>query len=127
MTDSPVTTENSAAKEAKRPYGWLSLSIAAIFGLFYAYDVWEAVGNLITVPENYYNKFGLEAHTPWILLILPMVVAMVAYGLVLLLGLKRNVGERALLLLTGIAVSNGLTLAALALNSVILNDLLHRI
>lgn len=130
MTESEVAPEKKApekkAPEPKRGYGWLSMTIAAGFGLFYAYDVWEAVGNLIGVPKVY-DGLGLTAQTPWILLVAALIIPIVVYGLVLLLGLRRNAGERAILLLTGLAVSNALALATVATNSLIFSDLLHRI
>lgn len=125
MTENEVTPEVSKT-DNKRRYGWLSLTIAAVFGLFYAYDVWEAVGNLIGVPKVY-DGLGLTAQTPWILLVAALIIPIVVYGLVLLLGLRRNAGERAILLLTGLAVSNALALATVATNSLIFSDLLHRI
>ena len=125
MTESEVTPEVSKT-DNKRSYGWLSLTIAAVFGLFYAYDVWEAVGNLIGVPKVY-DGLGLTAQTPWVLLFAALIIPVIVYGLVLLLGLRRNVGEHALLLLTGLAVSNALALATVAANSLIFSDLLHRI
>lgn len=120
-TTAPVTPKPTHPK-----YGWLSLTIAAIFGLFYAYDVWEAVGNLIGVPKIY-DGFGLTAQTPWVLLIAALVIPMIVYGVALLVGLRRNVGERALVLLTGLAVSNALALGTIGANSLIFSDLLHRI
>ena len=125
MTESEVTPEVSKT-DNKRRYGWLSLTIGAVFGLFYAYDVWEAVGNLIGVPKIY-DGLGLTAQTPWVFLVAALIIPLVVYGLVLLLGLRRNAGERTLLLLTGLAVSNALALATGATNSLIFSDLLHRI
>ena len=110
----------------RRSYGWLSFTIAAIFGLFYAYDAWEAVGNLIDAPKIY-AALGLEAQTPWILFIAALLVPLLTYGLALLLGIRRRVGERALLLLAGLAASNALALGAIAENSRLFSELIHRI
>lgn len=123
-------SEHLAIPEMRKPtppkYGWLSLTIAAIFGLFYAYDVWEAVGNLIGVPKVY-DALGLTAQTPWLLLVAALAIPIVVYGAALLVGLRRNVGERAMVLLTGLAVSNACALGTIGANSLIFSDLLHRI
>lgn len=105
---------------------WLTLTVAALFGLVYAYDVWEAIGNLIGVPAIY-EGLGLTARTPWILLIAALVIPIVTFVAVVLVGRHRNLGEKALLFLLGLAVSNALALGTIGLNSLIFSDLLHRI
>lgn len=126
--DAPTPVEQAIAADdrqsAKGKLGWLSLVIAALFGLFYAYDVWEAIGNLIQVP-GIYEGLGFTASTPWVLLVAALVFPIVVYVVVFLIGLRRNVGEKALLLLTGLAVSNALALATIGLNSMIFSELLH--
>ncbi|TFC29046.1 hypothetical protein E3O53_03990 [Cryobacterium sp. TMT2-18-3] len=47
MTDSPVTTPAAVPSSRRRTPRWLSTGIAILFGLFYAYDIWEGVGNLV--------------------------------------------------------------------------------
>ena len=39
------------AAPARRTPFWLELTLAIVFGLFYAYDAWEAVGNLIGMAQ----------------------------------------------------------------------------
>lgn len=130
MTDSTVPTPVEQAiaaddrQSAKGRLGWLSLVIAALFGLLYAYDVWEAIGNLIGIPEIY-DRLGFAASTPWPLLIAGLFIPVVVCVIAFLIGLRRNLGEKALLLLTGLAVSNGLTLGTIGLNSMIFSELLH--
>lgn len=111
-------------KKPQPRVGTLSLIIAALFGLLYAYDVWEAVGNLIGIP-TIYRSLGAEASIPWWLLIAAIALPVIIYALVFLLGLRRSVGERALLLLLGLAVSSALFLGTIGVNSLIFSDLLH--
>jgi hypothetical protein len=103
--------------------GWVSLAIAALFGLFYAYDVWEAIGNLIGVPESY-QKIGISPSTPWVLLVVALALPLVVYGLAFVIGLRRNLGEKALLFLAGLAITNALGLGAIALEYLIYTELL---
>ena len=54
MTEASVPADEAAAASADDSAGsrsatplWLAVTIAALFGALYAYDVWEAVGNLV--------------------------------------------------------------------------------
>ncbi len=108
------------AKEAQRGrYGWLSLIVAGLFALFYAYDVWEAVGNLISLPQ-FYELSGLDpAGLPWWLLWIGVIVPVVVFVAAFIIGRHRNVGEKAVIFFVGLAVSSGLGLGVIALESII--------
>ena len=86
--------------------------------------MWEAVGNFIGIP-TIYRSLGAEASVPWWLLVTAIALPVVIYAIAFLLGLRRNIGERALLLLAGLAVSSALFLATIGVNSLIFSDLLH--
>ena len=47
MSDAPVTSTPVVTSSRRRTPRWLSTGIAILFGLFYAYDIWEGVGNLV--------------------------------------------------------------------------------
>ena len=104
------------ARESKRGrYGWLSLAVAAIFGLLYAYDVWEAVGNMINLPQ-YYELLGLDpAGIPWWVLVINLLVPVAAFAIAFWVGRRQNLGGRALIFLLGLAVSAALGLGLVAL------------
>ena len=119
-----ITADDRVSRSGR--LGWLSLTLAALFGLFYAYDVWEAVGNLVGVP-HYYEAIGFSASTPWVLLIAALVFPFVIFVVVFLLGIRRNVGEKALLYVTGLAVSNALALSTIGLNSLIFSNIIQRL
>jgi hypothetical protein len=95
-----VTDETSAdsAKRTRPPYGWASIAIAIIFGLLYAYVLWGAIGDLISLPAS------LGSLTPWWLLILAVAVPVVAYVAAFILGFRRSLGARTLFLFIGFAV-----------------------
>lgn len=103
------------ARESKRGrYGWLSLVVAALFGLFYAYDVWEAIGNLFLLPAQL-GQLGLEKYTPWAVLWIGLAVPAIVFAAAIVVGRRRGVLARALILLVGLAVSGGLTMTLLAM------------
>ena len=115
------------AREAKRGrYGWLSLVVAALFGLFYAYDLWEALGNLFNLPVTY-DALGIGDRVPWLLLWTGVLVPPFSFAVAVFLGRRRNVFGKALIFLVGLAVVACLTLAVLALGDALLPAILPAI
>jgi hypothetical protein len=108
------------AREAKRGrYGWLSLIVAAVLGLFYAYDVWEAVGNMINLPA-FYDSIGVGSkHVPWWLLWIGVVIPVIVFLLAFVIGRRRNVGDKAVVFIVGLALAAGLGIGVLALEDVL--------
>ena len=126
MTDS--TAENGSAAEkavaaddraARRGrLGWLSLTVAALFGLFFAYDLWEAIENAIEVPKLYaqLDAVGLPAgDVPWLLIWIGILIPPLAYGGAFLVGLRQNLGGKVLVFLLGLVLVAALSLSVNAL------------
>lgn len=121
MTESPIEDVIADdAREAKRGrYGWLSLVVAALLGLFYAYDVWGAVGNMINLP-TFYDAIGIGSrNVPWWLLWIGVVIPVVIYVLAFVVGRRRNVGAKAVVFIVGLAVAAGLGIGVLAVEDVL--------
>ena len=121
MTDDNVLEDAIADddRQARRGrYGWLSLVVAALFGLFYAYDVWEAIGNLFGVPAEY-SALGIGDRTPWWLLWIGVAIPPVVFLVAVVLGRRHGVLVRALLFLVGLAVVAALTLAVIAVGTAV--------
>ena len=111
--------EDDAKQTQRGRYGWLSLVVAGLFALFYAYDVWEAVGNLISLPQ-FYGLSGLDpAGLPWWLLWIGVTVPVIVFVVAFIIGRHRSIGEKAVIFLVGLAVSSGLGLGVIALESII--------
>jgi hypothetical protein len=99
----PVTT---------RPPGpvWLVAAICVVFGLLYAWDIWEAVGNMVGLNiavgalGTQLSGFG------WAVLIGAILFPAVVYAIAFWLGRKRGAGALALLLLVGLALVAVVTL-----------------
>lgn len=96
MTD--ATT--GAAKNRALPT-WLVVTISVIFGLFYAYFVWNAVGFLAQAAggAQQLNGYG------WFVLLLAVVFPLIAFGVAFAAGWRRTWWQFALVLLTGLCVS----------------------
>jgi hypothetical protein len=106
-----MTTEAAALPEADKPrtrYGWASIAVAIVFGLLNAYVLWNAIGNLVTLPK----EFG--SVTPWWLLILDVAAPVVFYVVAFVLGRRRSVGARAVLFLLALAVVACATVGSIA-------------
>ncbi|MDQ1136966.1 hypothetical protein QE410_001765 [Microbacterium sp. SORGH_AS 1204] len=86
---------------------WLIVTIAGLFGLFYAYVVWSAVALLIQQVNGPLGLNGLG----WFVYILPIVFPLVAFGIAFAVGARRRAGELAIALLAGLTVSAAFWLA----------------
>lgn len=101
-------TQDTEAAPVRTKYGWPSLAVAIVFGVLYAYVLWTAIGNLISLP----TAFG--SFTPWWLLILDVAVPVVAYVVAFLLGRPRSLFIRAVFLFVGLTVLSCATVASIA-------------
>lgn len=109
------------AHQARRGrYGWLSLAVAGLFGLFYAYDLWEAIGNLVNLPL-FYAAYGIDSsHVPWWLLVIGVLIPPVVFGIAFLVGRRHAVLVKALVFLAGLSVVAALSLGVIALGRALL-------
>lgn len=95
------------------------IAVAAIFGVFYAWDLWEAVSTAVELPV-FYEVYGFDvAQLPWWVLVLMIALPPVVFALALWLGRRRRLWQRAVLLLVGLAVVAALTLGLVALEAVL--------
>jgi len=94
-------TDGSTATR-RRPPRWLLLTIAVLFGLFYAYDVWEAVGNLVGLNELAQSLDTQLSAFGWAVLIAGVLLPGVVYAVAYRLGRNRAFGVQALTLLVGL-------------------------
>ena len=125
-----ATPEQASVPEATPAaprYGWVSIAIAAFFGVFFAYDLWEAVSTLLELP-TFYRAFGFDVdQLPWWVLIVMVALPVVGFGVSLWVGRRRSLVERALIFLVGLAVVAGLTLGLIALETILRPALLSGI
>lgn len=120
-SDDPIQAviTDDAVKAKHGRYGWLSIVVATLFGLFYAYDLWEAVSNIVELPSAY-ESAGLHTDAiPWWVLIIGLVIPPVVFGIAVGIGRRQNVGAKAVIFLVGLAVVAGLSLGDIALEQVL--------
>ncbi|PWC08355.1 hypothetical protein [Mycetocola zhujimingii] len=94
---------------------WLATTLAVVFGLFYAYDVWEAVGNVVGISTL---ASGLDTSISvlgWAVLSIGVAVPIVIFLIALRLGRGRDILAQVLVYLTGLGVVAVVSLGIIAL------------
>jgi hypothetical protein len=118
----PADTVDAADKANKPQRPGISsgtLVTLIVFGLFYAYIVWEALGNLIQVPQLYKDNKLDSSLVPWVWLILGVIAPVVVYALAILVSRRQTVLGRCIILFVGLAVASALYLSVVELPSLI--------
>ncbi|MBC7403525.1 MAG: hypothetical protein H7279_10205 [Microbacteriaceae bacterium] len=122
--DSPADSavEADVATSRSGRIGWLSLAIAILFGLFYVYDLFEAVSNVVGVTSqiNLYNEARAVVKLdpvpiPWGWLVIDVLLAPVVFTMAVIIGRKKAVLLRVLLFVIGLTLVAATTLSVEAL------------
>ena len=103
---------------------WVSVSVAILFGLFFAYDLFEAITNLVGVADTIAainavraeNGLALAA-VPWAVLWVNVALPPVAFALAWMMGRRRPVLQQAALFVVALASVAAGTLSLTALVS----------
>ena len=100
MSDTAATSV-----ERRRNPTWLVATIAGAFGLFYAYAVWNALGNLIqSVQYASENGFVLSA-LGWSIWLFATALPIIAFAAAFAIGWRRPAHHFILVMLTGLALT----------------------
>ena len=94
-----MTQETTDAAATPRTPVWLVATIAGALGLFYAYAVWNALGNLILAAGLGLNALG------WFLWVFATVFPILAFAAAFALGFRRPPHHFLLVMLTGLALT----------------------
>lgn len=93
----------SAAKRGKTPT-WLVATISGAVGLFYAYAVWNAIGNLVITLQTF-GGAGVSLNAlGWFIWIFAAVFPLLVWGGAFAIGHRRAPHELLLVMLTGLAL-----------------------
>lgn len=108
---------DAAAAPRGRYASWPALAIAIFFGLFYAYDLWEAVGNVLTLA-GVAAQFGIALSArAWVILVVSVLLPIALFVVAWWLGRRRSYLMQAFLYLVGLTVSAASYLSLVALSS----------
>lgn len=103
-----ASADESAAPRSTTPL-WLAVTIAVLFGVLYAYDVWEAVGNLVGLNLQA-SSLGISLTGVGItLLVIALVLPFVVFGVAFWLGRHRGPIQQVVLFLAGYAAVQAIT------------------
>lgn len=100
MSDATAVPAASGTPEARLTPTWLLVTISVLFGLFYAYALWNALAFLIAQATG---PLGLNAYG-WFILLLAVVFPLIAFGIAFALGWRRRAWQFALVLLAGLCL-----------------------
>ncbi len=107
-----AASADAAAPRSATPL-WLAVTIAVLFGVLYAYDVWEAVGNLVGLNLQAASLGIAISGVGLTLLIVALVLPFLVFGIAFWLGHRRSPLPQVVLFLAGYAavqaISFGLT------------------
>ena len=95
------TTTDAVRPAPRRNPTWLVATIAGGFGLFYAYAVWNALGNLIQATQL---PTGLNA-LGWFIWLFATVFPILAFAAAFAIGYRRPARHFLLVMLTGLALT----------------------
>jgi len=118
MTDleSPADEPQSILKP-KQPIGVLTLVIAAAFGLFFAYYVYQAIGNLLELPKSY-EAIGLSDSVPWVVLVTGLLIPIVLYVVAFAVALRRSALNKAIIFLMALVTVAAFSYGIVAIHRV---------
>lgn len=108
----PVASSTDSTPQAvsSRTPQWLAMVLAVFFGLFFAYDVWEALGNLVGIANYAAQLDGALTALGWIVLIGALVLPIALFALAFWVGHRRGPVQQIALYVAALAVSAALYL-----------------
>lgn len=89
--------------DAPPSLGW-RVGVAALFAVLYGWFLFTATSTLIALPALYAAQ-GFAEYTPWVTLVLGVVLPPVLYAAALLLGRGRALSTRVLVFAAGLAAT----------------------
>lgn len=103
MSDTTPRAAASVPAKGKTPT-WLVATISGLAGLFYAYAVWNAIGNLIQTV-GFYGDAGMSLNAlGWTVWLFAAVFPVLLWAGAFALGYRRAPHELLLVMITGLAL-----------------------
>ncbi len=118
---SPAGSAIEARGDASTKTPWFRFTVMILLGIVYAWDLFTALSNLVGVSSDVArvnevraaNNFSL-IDTPWVALIVNLLLPLIVYGLALWISRRRSVGILAMMLFAGLGVVAALSLSIAA-------------
>jgi len=103
MSDDVSEAAAPPAKRGRTPT-WLVAAISGVVGLFYAYAVWNAVGNLVLTLNTFADAGVTLNALGWFIWIFAAVFPLLVWGGAFAIGYRRAPHELLLVMLAGLAL-----------------------
>lgn len=116
MTDQ---TETAVDDETPRAWPLPAIILAIVFGLLFAWFLYQAIGNLVNTPAAYEGA-GFGDQIPWAILVAGIVLPVVAFVVAAWLGVRRSLTDRVLLFAAGLAVTAATAFSLLQISKYLL-------
>ena len=114
MTAPANGTSGAGARPSTAPLTGPRVAVLVLFGLLYAYFLWQAIGSAIVLPRFVALDGGSLNGTGWLVIVLNILAAPLCYLAAMLVGARRSTGMLALLLAAGLCLLSALTLTLVA-------------
>jgi len=110
-------TDDVTAPASDAPRGWpvAAIVLAVVFGLLYAWFLYQAIGNLINVPPAY-DEYELGDRIPWAILIGGVVAPVMLFAGAAWVGVRRTLTDRVLLFAAGLAATAAISFSLLEIS-----------
>jgi hypothetical protein len=108
---SAKSAEGEGGRPATAPLTGPRVAVLVLFGLVYAYFLWQAIGYAILLPRAVGVVGDSLNGTGWVVIILNVLAAPLCYLAAMLVGARRSTGMLALLLAAGLCLLSALTLS----------------
>ena len=109
MTEPAIEPDVEPGPPDAVPLGW-RIAVAVVFAALYGWFLFAATSNLVALPTLYAAQ-GYAEYTPWATLIAGVVLPPVLYAVALLLGRRRMLSTRVVVLATGLAATAATSLS----------------
>ncbi len=108
-----MTNATATTNRREIPF-WQVLIVAIFFGLFYAYNLWQAIGNLVGINVVAEGLGYAITATGWVVLIAGILLPPLVFALCLWLGRRRGLFALILILFTGLCAVASLWISMLS-------------
>ncbi|GAA3870786.1 hypothetical protein GCM10022381_12400 [Leifsonia kafniensis] len=92
-----------AATRSRTPR-WITIALAVLFGLFYVYDMWEAIGNLVGLNLTAQSLDTQLSGFGWTVLIFAVLMPLLVFTIAFVVGRRRSAGAQAVIFFVGLCL-----------------------
>ena len=116
VTPIDIPADDDATTEPGQSSVGARITVAILLGFFYAYLVWQGIGNLVNLPAYFLERYGVAtADAPWAILIAGVAAPVLVFAAAMWAGWRRSASMLALVLTAGFGLSALISLDLLAI------------